>query len=214
MKQILAIKPSKKGATDSFIWLSTKSGVYSVKTGYHSAMALQENPLDPLNLHEPFNWMTEVWNGKFSPKMKVFLWKTLQEALPVGGNLLNRGLMDTACCIHCGDLETTEHLFLHCPYATAVWKLAPFSINPNPNLLQSFSAALTTSKTWICLPPIGAGSGSLFPWICWAIWKARNTLIFEERLFQPVETMHKAITDFFFFRFGQVRIVFFGQVLG
>ncbi|CAA7058564.1 unnamed protein product [Microthlaspi erraticum] len=195
LKQILAIKPSKKGAPDSYIWLSTKSGDYSVKTGYHSAVAAQELLTDPHNMHDPINWMSDVWNGKFSPKLKVFLWKTLQETLLVGENLLNRGLMDTACCIHCGELETTEHLFFHCPYALAVWSLAPFSITLNLNQIQSFSAALTTSKSWICLPPIGAGSRPLFPWIVWAIWKARNTLIFEDRLFQPEETIHKAVTE-------------------
>ncbi|CAA7018491.1 unnamed protein product [Microthlaspi erraticum] len=191
----MTIKSSRRGAPDAFIWLPTKSGEYSVKTGYHSALALHENLNDPHNLQNPFNWMSEIWNGKFSPKMKVFLWKVLQEALPIGENLLNRGILESSCCTHCGELETTEHLFFHCPYAVAVWNLAPFSNDVNPTQLQTFPTTLTLSKTWISLPPIGAGQGPLFPWICWSIWKACNYLLFEERLFKPEETIQKAILE-------------------
>ncbi|CAA7052738.1 unnamed protein product [Microthlaspi erraticum] len=39
---IRPIRPSKKGAPDAYIWLPTKTGVYSVKTGYYAAMLQQE----------------------------------------------------------------------------------------------------------------------------------------------------------------------------
>ncbi|CAA7022494.1 unnamed protein product [Microthlaspi erraticum] len=144
---------------------------------------------------QPINWISVIWQGKFSPKMKVFLWKTIQEALPVGENLLNRGLLDNACCIHCGELETTEHLFFRCPYASEVWIQTPLTTTVNPNQNQTFAETLIASRAWTCLPPTGLGSGPLFPWICWSIWKARNTLIFEDRRIPPTETVLKAIRE-------------------
>ncbi|CAA7061632.1 unnamed protein product [Microthlaspi erraticum] len=194
MKEILAIRPSRQGAPDSFIWLPTKSGEYSVQTGYHIAMAMMTDP--DLQQEQPqINWMQDIWLAKCSPKMKVFLWKVVQEAIPLGENLLNRGLIDNACCIHCGDLETTNHLFFHCKFSSKVWKLSPYSKPINPNHLQSFTATLTSSKSWICLPPTGIGAGTLFPWICWAIWKTRNLLLFENRRFTPADTVSKAISE-------------------
>ncbi|CAA7058694.1 unnamed protein product [Microthlaspi erraticum] len=108
---------------------------------------------------------------------------------------MNRGILDSACCVYCGDLETTEHLFFRCAFAREVWNLAPFSTPIDPLQLQSFAATLTISKDWVCLPPTGTGSGPLFAWICWAIWKSRNTFLFEERLFSPAETISKATKE-------------------
>ncbi|CAA7035950.1 unnamed protein product [Microthlaspi erraticum] len=194
MAEIRALRPSSKGATDTYIWLPTKTGDYSVKTGYHVAMEVNEN-LDLYQNHQGISWMTEIWNARISPKMKVFLWKIVQEVLPVGDNLLNCGILDNACCVHCGDLETTEHLFFHCGFAKEVWNQAPFTKPINPLQIDNFTTTLTDSKTWICLPPTGITAGPLFSWICWAIWKARNHLLFEQRKFSSAETMSKAVSE-------------------
>ncbi|XP_024009950.1 uncharacterized protein LOC112085153 [Eutrema salsugineum] len=61
--------------------------------------------------------------------------------------------------------------------------------------MDSFTDALIASKLSKCLPPTGVGIGPIFPWICWSIWKSRNSLLFEERRFSPEDTITKAITD-------------------
>ena len=43
-----------------------------------------------------------------------------------------------------------------------------------------------------CLQPTGI-SNSILPWVCWSIWKARNTLIFEDRTLSPEETATNGI---------------------
>ncbi|KAF3543364.1 hypothetical protein DY000_02000129 [Brassica cretica] len=40
---------------------------------------------------------------------------------------------------------------------------------------------------------IGVASGTLFPWIGWAIWKARNRLVFDGFAASPEETLSSAI---------------------
>lgn len=190
---ILSIRPSRRGAQDSFIWLPTKSGAYSVKTGYHISMKAKEDPEFQPNAQ--INWNSDIWSGKFSPKMKVFVWKNVQKALPLGENLLSRGLFDNACCIHCGELESAEHLFFQCEFAQKVWSLAPLKSPVDPSLNHSFLSSLTNSKKMICLPPTGIGEGPIFPWIIWAIWTARNYLVFEDRTFSPGETILKALIE-------------------
>ncbi|CAA7045267.1 unnamed protein product [Microthlaspi erraticum] len=192
LPSILSIRPSIMGTQDSYIWLPSKTGDYTAKTGYHIARSLLEKPAD--NHLSTINWNADIWLGQFSLKLKIFLWKITQKALPTGENLLNRGLFDSVCCIHCGELETTEHLFFLCEYARKVWALAPFSRAVDLSSV-SFEASLKTLKSLVCLPPTGISSGSFFPWICWTIWSARNYHIFEERLFPPEETILKAIKD-------------------
>ncbi|KAF3517249.1 hypothetical protein DY000_02063627 [Brassica cretica] len=44
----------------------------------------------------------------------------------------------------------------------------------------------------ICLPPTGI-SLNILPWILWAIWTSRNTLLFEGRYLSPEETASKGL---------------------
>ncbi|XP_013608537.1 PREDICTED: uncharacterized mitochondrial protein AtMg00310-like [Brassica oleracea var. oleracea] len=41
LPEILLIKPSVTGATDSYRWLASKSGMYSAKSGYYAATAVE-----------------------------------------------------------------------------------------------------------------------------------------------------------------------------
>ncbi|CAA7019013.1 unnamed protein product [Microthlaspi erraticum] len=172
---IMSIRPSQRGAQDAYIWLPSKSGEYTAKTGYHISRALKDPPAE--TQQTSINWNADIWLGHFSLKIKLFLWKILQKALPTCENLLNRGHFDNTCCIHCGELETTEHLFFRCKFAQKVWSLAPFGKNLDLSSI-SFEASINVLKRLVCLPPIRISSGPLFPWICWTIWTARNYRIF------------------------------------
>lgn len=116
-------------------------------------------------------------------------------ALPSGENLLNRGLFDNVCCIHCGELETTEHLFFLCDFARKTWDLAPITVALDTSTILDFTTTFVQSKNQVCLPPSGINAGPLFPWLCWAIWSSRNYRIFEDRSFSPEETLLKAMRN-------------------
>ena len=60
-QQILSIKPSKNGAKDKMVWLGTKSGEYSTKTGYAVASLSQVDEDDQTNQNmADFNWNKSV----------------------------------------------------------------------------------------------------------------------------------------------------------
>lgn len=63
-----------------------------------------------------FNWSKEIWNIKCAAKIKFFLWKAVRNVLPVGENLKNRGINMEGKCTHCGQDESSLHLFFHCPF--------------------------------------------------------------------------------------------------
>lgn len=64
-EDILCLKPSISNASDKLVWLGTKSGSYSIKSGYYFATSLEE---DNVELRpEPNRWYKNVQNLKVAP---------------------------------------------------------------------------------------------------------------------------------------------------
>ncbi|CAA7052734.1 unnamed protein product [Microthlaspi erraticum] len=192
---ILSIRPSLSGCKDKYISLPSKSGAYTTKTGYHTAYKNSYKPRDTQSMEPAIDWIADIWSRKTSPKLQVFLWKLANGALALGSNLSSRGLAIASNCQFCGEPETCDHLLFHCVFAHEIWCLAPFKDQLESHQVQTFAEALKSSFKWKVLPPIGVEACSLFPWICWAIWGARNRKFFENRTCEKFDTISKAIAD-------------------
>ncbi|CAA7018096.1 unnamed protein product, partial [Microthlaspi erraticum] len=185
-KLVLGSKRSK----DALRWLHCKSGEYTTKTGY----AISKLHNEPVHA-DGFNWQTNLWRVKTSPKLKHFLWKASANALSVGAALIGRGFNTDGRCVRCGEVEDVRHVLLTCPYAQTVWNLAPVLFKPNPVDCPNMKALLLQARKLVNLPPTGLSLTPLFPWLVWFLWKARNLLIFEERIVSAQDTYHKAISE-------------------
>ncbi|XP_048599618.1 uncharacterized protein LOC125579806 [Brassica napus] len=113
-EQILSLKPSLTGVSDKLIWLSTKSGDYSVKYGYYVAV---ESDVQIAGADTEFDWSKNVWKLDCAPKVKLFSWKLLKGALPVGERLIERHIEVDPTCKRCGCNESIIHLLFQCQFA-------------------------------------------------------------------------------------------------
>ncbi|XP_048615609.1 uncharacterized protein LOC125588345 [Brassica napus] len=189
--QIKGLHPSELGAEDKIIWQPLPSGVYSTKSGYYAATLKRLQPTTNPSVPE-VNWIKDVWMGSISPKLKLFMWTILHNALPLGENLKRRGLLVNTKCPRCDEEETTMHIFFECDFAKKVWELIPLKNAVHLAAGETLHGAINIFRRLVCLPPTGI-SGDVLPWVCWILWTSRNNLIFENRRFSPEETATKGL---------------------
>lgn len=186
---IRLLVPSSLNMQDELVWLASKTGSYSSKSGY-AITKLNSESLD-----QTFNWKAGIWNIRTSPKLKHLLWKIKNRAIPVGMNLEARGMTGNFECKRCGQPETEVHLFMHCPFAGKVWELAPVAHAPRPDIIATTADLLRTASKLVSLPPTGLHDAALAPWIIWYLWSARNKLAFEDITLSEQEVVTLAIKE-------------------
>ncbi|XVF87470.1 hypothetical protein PTKIN_Ptkin18bG0122500 [Pterospermum kingtungense] len=152
------------------VWHFDKKGAYTVKSGYRF---LCDN--DTMMNSRPHSNISKecwkrVWNIDLPRKLKIFLWRTLQEILPVHTNLASRTIPVPPLCQRCSkEPETTNHALRLCPIAKEVWRRATFdwdrlgneqegTINWIVNMVEMFNP--------VQLQELGV--------TLWAIWNERN----------------------------------------
>ena len=189
---ILSLKPSTTGAEDGYVWHPISNGIYTAKSGYYSLRSIAQQITGTGSIPGGFDWIKDVWAGDYSPKIKTFLWSAIQKAIPIGENLQRRDVTQEAKCIRCGDLEIEAHIFFKCDFARKVWQ--QFDLSPTVDIASQtgLKTALVASRITRCLPPLGVTT-NILPWIFWAMWTARNTLIFEKKTFTVEDTAIKGI---------------------
>ena len=134
-------------------------------------------------------------NWTLQGKIQHFLWRALNNALPVA-ELIHRGMEVEPSCKVCGELETIDHVLLHCSFAQRTWELAPTQLASGHALpSNSLQQLLSLVPKVLNLPPSGLTCSPLSPWIIWNLWTARNKRIFENKIYSAEETLSKAIRD-------------------
>lgn len=150
--EILLLRPSKKVGPDRWAWLPTPSGIYTAKSGYYKALNAEDRTQPPSAPPDNYEWKTKLWNTRCSPKIKLLLWKAMQNALPVGENLKSRTILESAKCIHRdAEEESITHLFFTCDFARKVWESFPCTSSLNLNRISDFRTGFEASKLLTCL---------------------------------------------------------------
>jgi hypothetical protein len=107
------------------VWRSLPDleGIFSVKSTY----LILENALrtsEELG-EEALVVFYHIWESPAPSKVIAFSWKLLYDRIPTRLNLDYRGIIHPEAprdCVSCvGMLESSIHLFLHCPFAMRVW---------------------------------------------------------------------------------------------
>ncbi|KAF2584788.1 hypothetical protein F2Q70_00036845 [Brassica cretica] len=158
---------------------------------YHNDCTQQLCP-QTIRFQQTSTGIKMIWKAQLLPKIQLFLWKVMQNAVPTSENLQKRGLLKNTNSIRCGERETTVHLFFHCHFAQRVWELALWSSPANLTQALSFGEKLVASYQRINLPPVGTNI-NLFPWIVWNLWIVRNQLLFENMTFSLQDCLSKSV---------------------
>ncbi|XP_027090263.2 uncharacterized protein [Coffea arabica] len=137
----------------------------------------------------------QLWKMKIKHKQKLFVWKSLNQALLSKEAIHKRIGKGDVICKLCGEnSEIVEHIFFHCKQAQMIWRMAPLQWD---GLMEH---TVDFRRRWSMLMEVqtrkdGREHIALTVKILWQIWKARNEAEFEENDRHPMEVIRKAIKD-------------------
>ncbi|PNX99671.1 cysteine-rich receptor-like protein kinase, partial [Trifolium pratense] len=190
--RVVVLKELLESATftledDCWTWLPDEEGEFSVKSAYK--FLLEE--LEP-NVEVEGGLgivLDKIWDSPAPSKAIAFSWQLLYDRIPTRSNLEVRGIMlpETPWeCMGCiGKVETSTHLFLHCPCVMMVWSeifkwLGVLVVIP-PSIASLFEVLKEAAKN----VKIRRGFVMIWHATLWSIWKARNNAIFATGVFNP-----------------------------
>lgn len=122
---ILCILLSNRLTLDVMIWLRSKDGEYTMRSGYQMARRIvkQEKDLGKSSKAAEGGqvWAT-IWKMEVPNKIRVFEWRACQDILPTRQNLFRRKVVNEDCCEQCKKApESVLHVLWECGVAQDVW---------------------------------------------------------------------------------------------
>ncbi|CAN1227112.1 hypothetical protein LINPERPRIM_LOCUS2764 [Linum perenne] len=97
-------------------------------------------------------------------------------------------------CVLCGsDLESVDHLFISCAFASEIWTLVSSKLSIHGPLPSSVMELIKGWKGLNCLPSFSVVMDALLHAIFWFTWKERNDRIFRDASSSPSSTMIKLL---------------------
>ncbi|KAM2669497.1 hypothetical protein EV1_005542 [Malus domestica] len=204
IKAILEIPLGDPTLKDRLVWPYEKKGAYSVKSGYHWAFSRTHIHRN-LNPHRSDMIPTQLWKCMWSlkvpPKIRVFMWKSLHAAVAKMANLFFRRSSLSPMCLICNSAEeSTEHLFLQCPWVEAVWNGG--SMTRGIGRVGIFSWVNWLNEIYVAAYANMGDRIKLFSYIavtCWHIWKSRCNFIFQRQPIYPgqvIAAVHHSVGMF------------------
>uniref|UniRef100_A0A803QI56 Reverse transcriptase n=1 Tax=Cannabis sativa TaxID=3483 RepID=A0A803QI56_CANSA len=174
-KLILDIPLNISHGNDKLTWSYESSGIYSVKSGYNLLQKIHgrwDGNEDDLT-----KFWTKFWKQKIPPKVKNLVWRAARECLPTLQQLkIKRVDVQTSCPVCHSEDESVIHALITCTKVKQVWDRVGIGITTAAaepeNFLDWFVAAFTAAE---------AEKKLLLPVLCWAIWSARNDVVWQKK---------------------------------
>lgn len=154
-------------ASSSDMWLrrpNTGDG-YTVCGAYQMLMQQEMHDHDVVS--------DAVWHKHVPLKVSICVWRLFRNRWSIKDNLQLRNIipLDAQLCISgCGQIETTEHLFIHCPIFCSLWQLVK-----SQHVRDHFHQFIYSSGGHI-----SRCSFLHMIWLCciWVLWDERNHRLF------------------------------------
>ncbi|KAM6569095.1 hypothetical protein CsatB_017080 [Cannabis sativa] len=170
-KLVLSIPLNSATNNDGWYWCKEKSGMYTVKSGYHCLQEVKGEWSQDSNS----GFWRALWHLKVPPKVKNFLWRTCSRCLPTRSQLRLRHVhLDTRCPWCNSTAETSLHLFVHCSVAKACW--SNMGIRGMDSTDATFAAWFQSGLAkWDAATKIEVSM------LCWSLWKFRNDKVWNAK---------------------------------
>ncbi|KAK1436444.1 hypothetical protein QVD17_02224 [Tagetes erecta] len=116
-------------------------------------------------------------------KIRSFVWRLYQGRVPVTSNLITRGVnIPTVACQLCTlESEDVDHLFVHCPISSQLWKMTStwlgFPLDAENSIQSVCSKVYNYNGTSLRRKITSLITYSTI----WTLWKTRNDWIFTKR---------------------------------
>lgn len=195
--KITSLRVSRTGRHDCYSWDFTKSGLYTVRSGYKIAHEIHA-AVKSTAVTEPSTTGLKkaIWKIKAPRKLKHFLWQATSGFLATAKQLKDRHCARDSIYVRCGDeSESINHTLFVCPPALQCWALSGIpsapGLFPCNSLYANIDFLLFRAKETGVRPEVLAA----FPWIAWYIWKARNVKIFNDKDITPTDSLQLAVKE-------------------
>lgn len=134
-----------------------------------------------------------LWRLFILPKGYLFIWKCHERILPAKFAFARYNDSHNSFCSMCnsGQIETPEHIILHCLFAKSVWSLTPYA-----DLIEQDSGSPIRIQEWVIKwssnNTLKDKAGVIFS-ISWSIWKDRCPYIFQGKSLNHHSTARLAL---------------------
>lgn len=155
---------------DTLLFTFSKNGKFTIKKAYQMIRGDEGQPNDKKI------WMG-LWKAKgLAPKLKLFIWRCILNALPVREVIGARIQTVPADCTLCQrQVESVEHAIFGCEFPRAAW--CGSSLSLRTDALQG-----TFGQIWKKVSDsLSEREVQQFVCVAWAIWKIRNEAVFERK---------------------------------
>ncbi|KAL5144321.1 putative ribonuclease H protein [Glycine soja] len=173
---------------DYLTWRADPSGSYSTKSAYNLFM-------DDGSSDNEDSASRIMWNLKIPPRASAFSWRIFKNRLPTKANLRRRqvALPSYTCPLCDVEEESVGHVMFSCTRTRSLWwevlrwvdRVDPFPIDPKNHFIQfsHWNSKRYIDKRWAVL------------WIALSmtIWKHRNSVVFNNQIFNPEKVMDEAL---------------------
>lgn len=181
---ILSIPLPRFAASDRLIWKLEPKGQYSVKSVYKFLTNIGDGVVGG---HISAMWR-KLWNVRAPPKCRDLVWRAANNAIPVLQLLQQRHVPVHNSCPLCNSVsESVLHVLVTCPFAKRVWLASSIG------WLFPQSASFLA---WLCsvLQLVRKEDQAMVVMICWALWQARNDVVWSSKWSSPAAVVYRART--------------------
>ncbi|XP_057806233.1 uncharacterized protein LOC131021160 [Salvia miltiorrhiza] len=120
--KVIALVNPVVGSRDRWSWSASSDSIYSTRSAYE---AIKEAEHEMQREIDSKKILPKAWKIPAPHKAKVTAWRILQDRLPSCDNLRKRNILLSIEELHCNacffQVESTNHLLLHCPKSVQVW---------------------------------------------------------------------------------------------